>query len=511
MNFPSEAFELIKRSAKESLAVFTRLVWPLVNPGVEMKWNWHLDAICEHLEAVSERKIRSLLISLPPGSCKSTLVCQAWPCWEWLRYPERRWIFATNSLENARKEATYRRSILLSDLYDELEPLCTLQKSGKRIQVVRNTMNGEMRAISTGSSITGAHFDTQVIDDPNDAQRISPEELDAVNTWYDEVLSTRCRDNSATVLIQQRLAPSDLAGHLHEIGVDAEITLPALYSASLSSDPTPLGWKDPRTKEGQLLWPERQDLKFLKQRRKVLGPLAFSAQYQQRPSIEGGAVFLAKWWNRHEKGTIPTNACAWLMSVDTASSLRDGADLTVVQVWAMSEDGIAYLIEQQSGHWEITEQGRRVKNLLIRYPAVKKVVIEERNGGFALCGLLSNELPRMHRMLWRWKSQLPKVSRIESIAGIVENGQVSICTGEDGDLLISQASEFPAGRHDDAIDAATIVLDIWRRKLLGLGPVLEEVPSDFTKSNAVRISPSTSIRVGSSAFDKRLQRNKSKR
>lgn len=501
MSLKPELYEYIRRQAREHLAPFVRLFWGVINPGVKMRWNWHLDMLCDHLEAISRGEIKSLVISLPPGSCKSTLVGQCWPCWDWLVRPEKRWIFATNSLENARKEATYRHSVILSDLYWELSPLVSFGQSGKRVQTLRNKQHGEFRATSVGATITGAHFDYQIIDDPNDAQRIAPEELEAVNTWYDEVLSTRRRDGCATVLIQQRLARNDLVGHLLELGVDASIVLPAMFDEKIASlSVTPLPWKDPRSHRGAMLWPERQDEKFLRERRKILGSLAFSAQYQQNPRIEGGELFKASWWRRHPEGDIPPDACQWLMTCDTAASLRDTADLTVCQCWALTSDNMLYLIEQQSGHWDITEQVQRVKKMFTRYPNAKKIAIEERNGGFGLISLLQKELPLMRRRVWRWKSQLPKISRIETMAPFAENGSISIPEGAEGDFLIDQACEFPVGRHDDAIDCAAIAVDIFKRRLQGLPPIDEEEIENGGVSYG-----GTSIREGSSRFDKKIR------
>lgn len=499
-SYGPEIIDFLKRSAKEHLAIFVRLVWDCVNPGVPLIWNWHMDVICEHLEALSRREIRSLVVALPPGCCKSTLVGQCWPCWDWLRRPEKRWIFATNSLENARKEATYRRSILESDIYRQLEPPFSFGRGGGRVNVLRNKSNGEFRATSVGATITGAHFDYQVIDDPNNAQKISPEELEEVNTWYDRVLSTRIRDDSATVLIQQRLAPNDMPGHLIKLGVDAQIVLPAIYDHKIAGQTqTPLSSKvDPRTQEGELLWPARKGAEVLRTQRAILGPLAFSAQYQQVPHIEGGEVFQSSWWKRHPVNALPEDPSQWLITVDTASSQRDTADLTVVQCWILTESLTLWQVEQQSGHWDIVEQIKRILAFCKKFPACKKVAIEERLGGYALCSLIGKELTAIKRTLWRWKSSIPKISRIEAIAPFAENGQISIPENPEGDFMIDQASEFPHGAHDDAIDCCGIAVDIWKRKMQG-------VSSFPTNSEGEWHGGGSSVRVGSSRFDHDLR------
>lgn len=477
MRRSEELIELVRREARDHLSSFLPIVWPAVNPGAAFQSNWHIDAIAEHLEAVTAGEISSLLICLPPGACKSSLVSEAWPCWTWLRRElcPRRWIFCTNSIENARKEATFRRAILTSEIYADLRPEVELSMAGRRVQLLRNTLQGEFRASSTLSSITGAHFDVQVIDDPHDAQRIAPEELAGVVTWYDEVLSTRRRDGCATVCIQQRLAPGDLAGHLMDLGVDAVISLPAVYVPGADLSHSPLGWRDPRTETGELLWPARQSAEYLAQRRKIAGPLAYSAQYQQQPHLAGGQCYRAAWFLRFDPAATPPEAMIdWLISVDTASSLRDSADLTVIQVWARDSHDHAWLYEQISGHWAVTEQADRVYAALGRWPACHRVLVEERNGAFALVAVLQGGLKNRGAALWRWKSQIPKTSRIESVSALVECGAVHVCSGAEGDALINQACEFPLGRHDDMIDAAAMALSVWRARLSGVGESVDQ-------------------------------------
>ena len=56
---------------ESSLIDFTAAFWSVVEPGVFQR-NWHIDAICEHLEAVADRQIkRGLLINMPPRHMKS--------------------------------------------------------------------------------------------------------------------------------------------------------------------------------------------------------------------------------------------------------------------------------------------------------------------------------------------------------------------------------------------------------------------------------------------------------
>src|SRR4051812_24562468 len=62
------------RERCKTLAGFVREAWKVLEPKQPLVWNWHIDAICAHLEAVTDGRINRLLINVPPGSSKSLLV-----------------------------------------------------------------------------------------------------------------------------------------------------------------------------------------------------------------------------------------------------------------------------------------------------------------------------------------------------------------------------------------------------------------------------------------------------
>ena len=453
--------------AKDHLADFARLFWGVVNPGVRMLWNWHLDAITEHLEAVTKRELRRILISVPPGSCKSTLVGQMWPTWEWLKYPARRWVFATNALDNAKKEAVFRRGIIQSDLYRRFDPPFGGVLRTKNVLTVRNDKNGVFRGISTGSSITGDHFDVQVIDDPNDAQRVAADELDVVNFWYDNAFSSRKRMDAALVVIQQRLAKNDLIGHIRDlIEPDAVLEIPMQFDPKHISPPTKIGWRDPRTREGQLLWPEKFTRDEIFTARKTLGEAGYRAQYQQRPMASGaGITFRRQWWQTWTER--PRDIISWTATVDTASSMRKGSDNSVVEVWALARGGVAYLMHLDFGHWDIKTKIAKILQALDLFPECRQVAIEERGEGFAVADMIFNAIHPAGKTVKRWTSVSSKEVRITLCAPLVESGHIVVPDGPMAQPLIDEACAFPEGEHDDMIDAMAMVVSLWNRELTG--------------------------------------------
>ena len=62
---------------------FVGWCWPLLEPGTPLVWNWTMDAICDHVQALLDGELgkQNLLILVPPGFCKSTVVGVAAPVW----------------------------------------------------------------------------------------------------------------------------------------------------------------------------------------------------------------------------------------------------------------------------------------------------------------------------------------------------------------------------------------------------------------------------------------------
>jgi hypothetical protein len=114
---PNARVKIEREYAARSLREFVRQGWHVVEPSTVFVPSWHIDAICEHLEAITRGEIRNLLINVPPRHMKSLLVSVFWPAWEWIRFPERRWLYSSyaQSLKHARlghMPPTYRVALV---------------------------------------------------------------------------------------------------------------------------------------------------------------------------------------------------------------------------------------------------------------------------------------------------------------------------------------------------------------------------------------------------------------
>ena len=109
--------EIDARMAARSLREFVRQAWAVVEPSTPFVPGWHIDAIIEHLEAVTRGQIRNLLINVPPRHMKSLLVSVFWPAWEWIRWPERRWLYSSYAASLSIRDSVKCRRLIESPWY----------------------------------------------------------------------------------------------------------------------------------------------------------------------------------------------------------------------------------------------------------------------------------------------------------------------------------------------------------------------------------------------------------
>src|SRR4051812_31748873 len=111
IKLPIRTDDIDRELARRSLVEFARQSWHIVEPGRQYVHGWHVDAIVEHLEAVTRGEIRNLLINMPPRHMKSLLVSVFWPVWVWCTHPEKRWIFSSYAQSLSRRDSVKCRRL----------------------------------------------------------------------------------------------------------------------------------------------------------------------------------------------------------------------------------------------------------------------------------------------------------------------------------------------------------------------------------------------------------------
>src|ERR1700719_4258039 len=142
--------------AARNLRDFVLQAWPVVDASTPFVPGWHIDAIIDHLEAVSYGRIRNLLINVPPRHMKSLLVSVFWPAWEWIRWPHRRWLYSSYASSLSQRDSVACRNLIESPWYQALWGDRYALTSGQNTKGrFNNDRSGNRLATSVGSSITG--------------------------------------------------------------------------------------------------------------------------------------------------------------------------------------------------------------------------------------------------------------------------------------------------------------------------------------------------------------------
>jgi predicted phage terminase large subunit-like protein len=369
------------------LREFVKLAWAQCDTS-PLRWNWHMDAMCEYLEAVSRREIRQLVINVPPGSSKSMIASILWPAWVWTFDPEHRWICASHDIDLALKFARKSRGLMESRWFRDRWPHVTFPKdrtASVSAADFSNTRGGSRASWTVPSQkATGSHADTHVIDDPNnpaDANARSVVALEATIQWWHETMATRFRDapRGAKVVVMQRLHEIDLAAEMIRAGATV-LCLPMRFEKS-----HPHAWaRDPRTVDGELLDPVRmpeEQVRALETSAQGLGPTQAAAQLQQRPSPKGGGIFkeayFKRFWTELPKGGTFT------ISVDCKFKDKQTKSWVVIDVF-MSLGPDFYLVDQDRGQYGFLATCNALEAMCVRWPDARKKLVEAKANGPAV-------------------------------------------------------------------------------------------------------------------------------
>jgi predicted phage terminase large subunit-like protein len=289
-----------------SLYTFVKLAWRELEPEHKFVGGWALAAMCRHLEAITRGTLldmglmNRLLMNVPPGMMKSLLVGVFWPAWEWgpMGMPHLSYFGTAYKVELAIRDSRKMRDLIESDWYQE--------HWGDKFRLTRRgegdfaNDKGGWRLAVAFDGLTGGRADRVLVDDPHSTEKAESEaeRKTAIRIFRESLHSRVNNDKSAIVIIMQRLHENDVSGTAIRLGLDyIHLMLPMEYEPNRQCR-TPIGFEDPRTMEGELLFPERFDQAFLKRERKVMTAYAQAGQWQQRPTPREGGMFKRAWFRR---------------------------------------------------------------------------------------------------------------------------------------------------------------------------------------------------------------------
>lgn len=429
---------------RTDLLTFTQTMFR-ARKGVELKRNWHQDAICNALERVVIGDCKRLIINVPPRSGKTELAVINFMAWCMGNFPDSEFIHASYSKRLASANTYATRAIMLHEKYREIFSHTELAGDSKAKDEFRTQQGGIVYAAGAEGTITGYGAGKMrdtfggaiIIDDPHKAGEANSDIMrQNVIDWFQQTMESRKNSpDTPIIVIMQRLHESDLAGWLLDGGNGEEwdhIVIPALDD------------------NDQSFWPEQFRTDDL-HRQRASSSYMFAGQMMQQPAPAGGGIFKSEWVKHWS--VLPEFEYR-IIYADTAMKTGEQNDYSVFQHWGKGRDGKIYLLDMIRGKWEAPQLLRQSiafweKCKHSHSGVLRKLKPEDKASGTGLiqqmkqAGIPVEGIPRSK----------DKITRAYDTAPQVEAGNVLIMPGGDclSDLL-HELTNFPNANFDDTVD-----------------------------------------------------------
>jgi len=453
---------------------FFRYFWDEVST-TSLQDNWHIEYLCDELQKVVERvaagkpKLYDLIINVPPGTTKTTIVNIMLNAWAWTKYFKLKFASASYSSSLSMEVSDKVRDLLDSDKFREMYPelMIRVDKDTKsNFQVIRKLRTNKGKAYSiknggsryttsVGGTLTGFHGDLLLVDDPiNPKQAMSETMLKTVNNWLDQTLSTRLIDKkvSVMILIMQRLNQDDPTGHILKQGTPVKhICLPGEivnYEKVLKPAYLKINYKN------GLLDPNRLPFLVLENMRKKLGQYGYAGQIGQNPVPLTGGMFKVDMFQYITHPFAEVNYVQTVRYWDKAGT-KDGGAYTVGVKMSKLRNGKFIVEDVKRGQWSTGERERIIRATAEADGVHVEIWIEQEPGSG---GKESAENTIRNLAGFRVYAERPsgdKVYRADPYSVQVEVGNVYLMQAPWNKDYIDELKYFPNGTYKDQVDASS--------------------------------------------------------
>lgn len=461
--------KIVRKQCELSFAEFVKEAAPQVIRGGRFVWGRHIGLLCSHLQAVANDEIDLLLINLPPGCTKSTVLSVLWPAWVWTTNPAASFLCITYNDGLTLRDAIACRELIGTDWYTK--------RWGDRVQVkfgedskgfYRLTGGGWRMSTTRRGRATGEHPNYVIIDDPLSAEQAKvPNERKAFAEWYRDTLASRGMANNVKHVVgMQRLHVEDTSADFIRENELAEMAgqkkpwtwlrLPMRYDPDFVMQDQGFG-SDWRTKEGELLYPELLDEEKVRKLEKRLGKANTGAQLGQNPQVRDGDFFLMTHLKVIKRTSLPLTFDAVVRFWDRAASDEGDGAYTAGALVAKKGDRIFLLdmirVKLRSGAVEnLIEQTCFIDENIYGFDKLRTCFEIEPGSGGKRQGEITIARLRGHRVTGVVARQ-SKESHAEPLSIAVENGEVFVVDGPYVPEVFHEMGGFPSGKYKDQTDA----------------------------------------------------------
>ena len=438
-----------RKNAQDDFLSFVKVTWPAFIEG------GHHKIMADAFNRIASGELKRLIINMPPRHTKSEFASHLFPAWYLGKYPDRKVIQTAHTAELAVGFGRKVRNLVGSEDYQKIFSDVSLSVDSKAAGRWNTNLGGEYFAIGVGGAVTGKGADILIVDDPHSEQEAAmndPSVYDKTYEWYTSGPRQRLQPGGAICLVMTRWSKKDLTGSIIKASIERGgadewevIEFPAILPS------------------GNAVWPEFWPIEQLEALKAELPLSKWSAQYQQDPSSEEGAIIKREWWREWEQKDPPQ--CDFVIqSWDTAFLAKETADYSACTTWGVftNNDGEANIILLDA-----LQERLEFPNLKIRaYQMYKEYdpdafIVEAKAAGTPLIF----ELRQMGIPVGEYTPSRghDKIARVNAVSDLFSSGHVWAPKTRWAELVIEEFASFPLGDHDDLVDSSTQALLRFRR------------------------------------------------
>ena len=443
---------LVRDIAKKSFMAFVKEMWPGFIHGR------HHALMAKKFEEIADGKVRRLIINMPPRHTKSEFASYLLPAWFLGKFPHKKVIQCSNTAELAVGFGRKVRNLVDGETYAKIFPNVALRTDSKAAGRWATNANGDYFAIGVGGTVTGKGADLLIIDDPHSEQEAAlaagdPSVYDKVHEWFTSGPRQRLQPGGAIVIVMTRWGKRDLTGRVLQSMIERDgdewevISLPAIMPSGLS------------------LWPEFWALPELEKLKNELPISKWSAQYQQDPSAEEGAIVKREWWKVWEQERPPQ--CAFIIqSWDTAFTKNERSDYSACTTWGVfymnenENDPHVILLDALKERLEFPELKTRALEMYKEWEPDAFIVEAKASGAPLVFELRRMGIPVQEFTPTRGND---KITRVNSVSDLFASGKIWAPRKRWAEEVIEEMAAFPNSDHDDLVDSATQALIRFRK------------------------------------------------
>ena len=433
-----------RNSAREDFLAFVKKVWPAFIEGE------HHKIMADAFNRIANGSLKRLIVNMPPRHTKSEFASHLFPAWYLGRFPNKKVIQTAHTAELAVGFGRKVRNMVGSEDYQKIFSDVSLSVDSKAAGRWNTNKDGEYFAIGVGGAVTGKGADILIVDDPHSEQEAAlndPSVYDKTYEWYTSGPRQRLQPGGAICLVMTRWSKKDLTGSIIKASVERGgadewevIEFPAIMPS------------------GKPVWPGFWPLEQLEALKAELPTSKWSAQYQQDPSSEEGAIIKREWWNEWE-GKNPPNCEFVIQSWDTAFLAKETADYSACTTWGVftnkNDEPNIILLDALQERLEFPDLKTRAYEMYKEYEPDAFIVEAKAAGSPLIFELRRMGIPVGEYTPSRGKD---KIARVNAVSDIFSSGLVWAPKKRWAEAVIEEFAAFPNGDHDDLVDSSTQAL-----------------------------------------------------